>query len=70
MLPADADLDKEIQDDDVKLDHIPDGRECRALLKRFAAERYFPNVYHINDHGNVDLLRLTTRGAHIVRSWV
>jgi len=57
-------------DDDIRLDHIPDVKECRQLLAQFKAQSFWPNVFHVNDHGNVDLLRITTRGARIIQSWV
>lgn len=60
----------DIQDDDLRLDHIPDAKESRQLLAKFKAQGFWPNVYHVNERGNVDLLRLTTRGARIVQSWV
>jgi len=31
---------------------------------------YWPNVWHINERGNVDLLRIGWNGAVIVKSWV
>ncbi len=60
----------EIEDDDIRLDHIPDVRECRALRAQFQADGYWPNVFHVNDHGNVDLLAIGYNGARIVESWV
>jgi hypothetical protein len=57
-------------EDDIKLDHIPDVKECRALLKQFEKAKFWPNVWHINDHGNADLLSIGYNGAKIVRSWV
>ena len=57
-------------DDDLKLDHIPDVRECRELRRRFKVEGFWPNVWHINDHGNVDLLVIGYNGAIIEQSWV
>ena len=60
----------EFCDDDVRLDHIPDVRECRQLVRKFKADNFFPNVWHINDHGNVDLLAVGWNGAKIVKSWV
>lgn len=60
----------DIQDDDLTLDHIPDIAECRRLKRRFKAAQYWPDVYHINDHGNVDLLCIGWNGARIIESWV
>lgn len=57
-------------DDDITLDHIPDVAECRALLRQFNADGFWPNVWHINDHGNADLLSIGYNGAKIIRSWV
>ena len=55
---------------DLKLDHIPDVKESREILRGFKARNYFPNVFHVNDHGNVDLLYIGYNGAKIVQSWV
>ena len=60
----------EIEYGDLKLDHIPDVAECRAILKRFKKQQFWPNVWHVNDHGNVDLLSIGNNGAKIVESWV
>ena len=60
----------DMQDGDVRLDHIPDVAECRIMLRGFAARKFWPDTYHINDHGNVDLLAIGYNGAKIVRSWV
>jgi hypothetical protein len=57
-------------EDDLKLDHYPDVSECRKLLKKFSKQNYWPNVFMINDHGNVDLLRIGYNGSKIVKSWV
>ena len=57
-------------DDDLKLDHIPDVAECRNLRRQFAVDQFWPNVFHVNDHGNVDLLTISWNGAKIVKSWV
>lgn len=59
-----------VDGEDIKLDHIPDVAECRQLRRRFQADGYWPNVFHVNDHGNVDLLCIGYNGAKIVRSWV
>ena len=59
-----------IEDDDIKLDHIPDIKECRELRKQFKKDQFWPNVWHINDHGNVDLLSIGYNGAKIIQSWV
>jgi hypothetical protein len=68
MQAHDDDLD--ILDDDIKLDHIPDVSECRQLRRQFAKDNYWPNVFYVNDHGNVDLLAIGYNGAKIVKSWV
>ena len=57
-------------DDDERLDHIPDVAECRSILRAFKAANFWPDVWHVNDHGNVDLLRIGYNGAKIVQSWV
>lgn len=60
----------EILDGDYVLSGIPDAKECRALLAEMKAAQYWPNVWHVNERGNADLLRITTRGARIVASYV
>jgi hypothetical protein len=60
----------EILDDDLKLDYIPDVSQCRKLLAKFNKDKFWPNVWHVNDHGNVDLLAINYNGARIVDSWV
>lgn len=59
-----------IEPEDLTLDHIPDSDECAELLERFAADRFWPNVWHVNERGNVDLLAVGLEGAQIVTSWV
>ena len=63
-------MEEMMSDDDLKLDHIPDVDECRILRRQFKSDGYWPNVWHVNDHGNVDLLSIGFNGAKIVRSWV
>lgn len=63
-------LDELMSDDDLRLDHIPDIAECRQLRRQFQADGYWPNVWHINERGNVDWLSIGYNGARIVRSWV
>jgi 2'-5' RNA ligase superfamily len=48
------------------------GEAIQAILADMEESRYWPNVYFINDHGNVDLLSLNHEdGSHkIVQSWV
>jgi hypothetical protein len=57
-------------DGDLKLDHIPDVAECRQLRRQFEHGAFWPNVFHVNDHGNVDLLVIGYNGAKILKSWV
>ena len=64
------DIELSIEDDDLRLDHIPDVAECRQIRKQMAKDQFWPNVWHINDHGNVDLLAIGYNGAKIVKSWV
>ena len=58
----------DMADDDVKLDHIPDVRECRSLRAKFEADGFWPNVWHVNERGNVDLLSIGHNGAKIVKT--
>ncbi len=60
----------EIGEDDLKLDHIPDVKECRELRREFKQQNFWPDVWHVNDHGNVDLLAIGYNGAKIIKSWV
>jgi hypothetical protein len=57
-------------DDDIRLDHIPDVSDCRKLLRGMKQKQFCPNVWHINERGNTDLLRIGYNGAKIVKSWV
>lgn len=60
----------DMTDDDLRLDHIPDVKECRQILHKFAKDGFYPNVWHINERGNTDLLVIGYNGAKIVKSWV
>lgn len=42
-------------------------RLIRAAKRDMKAQNFYPNIYFINDHGNVDLLDYD---GHIVQSWV
>ncbi len=52
----------------------------QAVAEQMAREKYYPNVFYVNDHGNVDLLSLKYRNKKdgsvgkvtdkIIRSWV
>ena len=63
-------LEEMMLEDDLKLDHIPDVAECRKIRRQFRSDGYYPNVWHVNERGNVDLLSIGYNGAQIVRSWV
>ena len=63
-------LDDLMCDDDLRLDHIPDVAECRKIRKQMDVDRFWPNVWHVNERGNVDLLSIGYHGAKIVKSWV
>ena len=52
------------------LDHIPDVAECRSILRQMKVDKFWPNVWHVNERGNTDLLRVGYNGARIVQSWV
>lgn len=58
------------QDGDLMLDHIPSVAECRRLRAQFRRDGYWPNVFHVNERGNVDLLQIGWNGAKIIHSWV
>jgi hypothetical protein len=55
---------------DITLDHIPDIPECRQIRQHMKERGFWPNVFHVNDHGNVDLLVIGYNGATILKSWV
>jgi hypothetical protein len=57
-------------DGDITLDHIPDIAECRQIRRQMEKDGFWPNVFHVNDHGNVDLLVIGYNGAKILKSWV
>ncbi len=59
-----------IQDDDLVVDAIPDVRQCRIMIREFKKQNYFPEVYHVNERGNTDLLAIGWNGAKIIKSWV
>ena len=64
MLELDPDYD------DLLLDHIPDVAECRTILRKMKKDKFWPNVWHVNERGSTDLLRVGYNGATIVKSWV
>jgi len=59
-----------IEDDDLQLDHIPTIGECRAIIRQWNREQFWPNVFHINERGNVDQLVIGWNGARIIDSRV
>jgi hypothetical protein len=63
-------LEDYYSDGDIKLDHIPDVAECRQISRQMEENGFWPNVFHVNDHGNVDLLVIGYNGARILKSWV
>ena len=51
------------------------GGALRAILEKSEREGYYPNIFTVNDHGNVTLLaaRINERGkvaSRAVKSWV
>jgi hypothetical protein len=51
-----------------KLDHFGDFDEAvEEIMERSEKEKYFANIYYVNDHGNIDLL---DEKGKIVKSWV
>ena len=64
------DIALDICDDDLRLNHIPDVAECRRIRKKMNKDKFWPNVWHVNERGNVDLLAIGYNGAKIVKSWV
>lgn len=59
----------EMMDDDI---FIEDFDEVPEVIERMNADQYWPNVWRINERGNVDLLsiNLKTGEYEIYRSWV
>jgi hypothetical protein len=48
---------------------FPSLRVALSAIKEEAEKaKYFPNVYRVNDHGNIDLIHPTT--GKIIRDWV
>lgn len=54
-------------------------KALRAIAEKMEQEKYWPNVFYVNDHGNVDLLSFSAKwikgklvkvNTKIVRSWV
>ena len=58
-----------IDDDDIT---ISDLDEIPAVVERMNREGFFPNVWHINERGNTDLLSVNADTGHyeILKSWV
>ena len=70
MKNQETEYELRIEDDDLRLDHIPDVKECRDIRRQFKAKQFWPNVWHVNERGNTDLLSIGYNGAKIVASWV
>jgi len=58
-----------IDDDDII---ISDFNEIPAVIERMNKEQWYPNVWHINERGNTDLLLVNsdTGEYSILKSWV
>jgi len=58
-----------IDDDDIT---VSDLDEIPAVVERMNREGFFPNVWHINERGNTDLLSINsdTGEYSILKSWV
>ena len=59
----------DIDDDDIT---ISDLNEIPEVVERMNREQFFPNVWHINERGNTDLLSVNadTGDYKILKSWV
>ena len=59
----------DISDDDIT---ISDLNEIPEVVERMNREQFFPNVWHINERGNTDLLSVNadTGDYKILKSWV
>lgn len=59
----------EMQLDDIAIDCFS---EVPAVIEQMSREQYWPNVWHINERGNCDLLSINcdTGNYSIVASWV
>ena len=59
----------DISDDDIT---VSDLDEIPAVIERMNRDRFFPNVWHINERGNTDLLSVNadTGDYKILKSWV
>ncbi len=60
----------DIQEDDLKLDDFPSISACRELIKQWKQEGFFPNVFVVNDHGNVTQIAIGYNGYRIAGEWV
>jgi hypothetical protein len=42
------------------------------IVEQMITDNFYPNVWYVNDHGNVTLLSINpyTRDAHGVKAWV
>jgi hypothetical protein len=59
-----------IEDGDVTLDELPSAEKCAELSARFEREGFWPNVFRINERGNVDVLVIDGDTYAIVGGWV
>ena len=59
----------DISDDDIT---VADLSEIPAVVERMNREQFWPNVWHINERGNTDLLSVNAETGHyeILKSWV
>jgi len=52
----------------------PWNRILKAIMDEMKRVNYYPNVFYVNERGNVDLLSIRKRGrgyiSEIVESWV
>ena len=58
-----------IDDDDIT---VSDLNEIPDVVERMNREQFWPNVWHINERGNTDLLSVNADTGHyeILKSWV
>ena len=58
-----------IDDDDIT---VSDLNELPEVVERMNREQFWPNVWHINERGNTDLLSVNAETGHyeILKSWV
>jgi len=57
-----------MREDDIAID---DFNDIDQVVRKMENDQFWPNVWHINDHGNAALLAVNADGSYsIIGSWV